>query len=137
MTSLLPERPKTSLCSIFTAEPNLRKHWDVEDIEPDQIAKSRQMQQKGASFLSSLNHLVNNLENEKPFKLECSELRDTYKEMGLKAADVKVRGLSARATEDASNVRFLEVCCWCGRLLRGKSWQIERRPKESVDRIFR
>lgn len=62
----------------------------MEDIEPDQIAKSRQMQQKGASFLSSINHLVTNLDNDKPFKLECAELRDQYKEMGLKAADVKV-----------------------------------------------
>jgi len=61
----------------------------MEDIEPDQIAKSRQMQQKGASFLSSLNHLITNLDNEKPFKLEIAELRDSYKELGLKAADVK------------------------------------------------
>ena len=74
---------------IFEQKPDLRKYWDMEDIEPEQIAKSRQMQQKGASFLSSLSHLVNNVDNEKAFRQEMCELRDTYKEMGFSVADSK------------------------------------------------
>lgn len=76
---------------IFTAHPELRIFYDVEDIDVDDIPKSRNIQQRGAGVLSSIKNLISNFDNEKQFRLEVKELACAFKEMNMKASDVKVR----------------------------------------------
>jgi len=74
---------------IFKAHPELRNFYDVEDIDVDDIPKSRNMQQRGAGVLSSIRNLIMNIENEKQFRSEVKELTENFKELKMTAADVK------------------------------------------------
>uniref|UniRef100_A0A915IPW9 Globin family profile domain-containing protein n=1 Tax=Romanomermis culicivorax TaxID=13658 RepID=A0A915IPW9_ROMCU len=88
---------------IFTAHPELRKFYDVEDIDPDDVTRSRQIQQKGAGVLSSMKNLSNLVDNEHNFDLEVKELVFIYKEMGMKPADVRVGNCSKSLRKDSIN----------------------------------
>uniref|UniRef100_A0A5S6Q9N4 GLOBIN domain-containing protein n=1 Tax=Trichuris muris TaxID=70415 RepID=A0A5S6Q9N4_TRIMR len=74
---------------IFTANPELRRFYDVEDIDPDDTAKSRNIQQAGGSLLNSITYLVNQYDNERSFKQEIKEQISDFRERGIKLEDAR------------------------------------------------
>ncbi|KRX41237.1 Globin-like host-protective antigen, partial [Trichinella britovi] len=77
------------LANVFKANPELRKFYDVEDIDPDDTKKSRLIQQAGGNLLNSVTFMVNNYDNERSFKQEIKEQICDLREKGMKLEDAR------------------------------------------------
>jgi len=98
------------LKQLFTVDKDLRKYYDCEELEPEDVPRSQRYQMLGAKYLSSIYGLANDYDsNERNFRSECAQLASMHLEKDVPLKEMKKVLQAILATFEAKGAKCNEA----------------------------